>query len=144
MMTALQQFEREQAISRRKALEAKDAEIASLRALHDVTLASCEVLKEQEASLRAELEEAKFQLETYPYAVGYDRGKEYHREELDRLRATARQDAEEKARLRYAVEQALADTGYGGNKHCGDNTLTPHTVELLRAALACRPQGEKS
>jgi hypothetical protein len=43
--------------------------------------------------------------------------------------------AVEISQLRAIIEQMLDETGHGGNKRCGDNKLTAHTVELARALL---------
>ena len=42
------------------------------------------------------------------------------------------------SRLRAIIEQMLSETGHDGNKRCGDNKLTAHTVELARALLKSR------
>jgi len=69
----------------------------------------------------------------------------------ERRSAAARQGAEEKARLRKALkpfaEIALErDSDLTGDDRISgpDLAITPRHVREARAALACRPQGEKS
>lgn len=57
--------------------------------------------------------------------------------DTERKETAARQDAEEKARLREALKAAEAFIALKVND------LSP-TLRAIRAALACRPQGEKS
>ena len=38
---------------------------------------------------------------------------------------------QENADLREQLRQVLADIGHGGNKKCGDNQVSSHTIEQI-------------
>lgn len=60
---------------------------------------------------------------------------------IERLEAAARQDAEEKARLREALILARREiSDHDSDYH---HRTRESTIEAIRDALACRPQGEK-
>jgi hypothetical protein len=61
-------------------------------------------------------------------------------DEANALRAAARQDAEEKARLREALILARREiSDHDSDYH---HRTRESTIEAIRDALACRPQGE--
>jgi hypothetical protein len=95
-------------------------------------------LRNEFEGIRSELETTKRQ----SFVEGLNEAQRQYYPRVERLEATARQDAEEKARLREALILARREiSDHDSDYH---HRTRESTIEAIRAALACRPRGQKS